>query len=149
MLKDIMERAGGAYDWSKDHNSKFKTNKFTLLDFTLNRSKNCPTLILQGTTVPTSPSHKFLGVIVDQELRWQAHKAYALTKSAAYVKLLHCLSTMSWGLSPKFLRQLYQAVTLPHIAYVASIWFCPIYDMSTDNTKRGLQGFARKAESAQ
>ena len=42
ILVDMLEREGGGYQWSKDHNSKFETSKFALIDFSLNRSKERP-----------------------------------------------------------------------------------------------------------
>ena len=33
MLQDMLERAGGGFEWSQNHNLKFKTNKFALIDF--------------------------------------------------------------------------------------------------------------------
>jgi hypothetical protein len=37
MLADMLERPGGGYEWSRDHNSRFETNKFALMDFSMNR----------------------------------------------------------------------------------------------------------------
>jgi hypothetical protein len=33
MLQDMLKRAGGGFEWSHNHNSKFETNKFALIDF--------------------------------------------------------------------------------------------------------------------
>ena len=33
MLQDMLERAGGGFKWSQNHNLKFETNKFALIDF--------------------------------------------------------------------------------------------------------------------
>ena len=32
ILQNMLEQRDGSYDWSRDHNSKFKTSKFTLID---------------------------------------------------------------------------------------------------------------------
>lgn len=34
ILKDMLNRQGGGFKWSKMHNSKFEPNKFALIDFT-------------------------------------------------------------------------------------------------------------------
>lgn len=39
ILKDMLEREGGGYQWSREHNSKFETNKFALIDFTRSKTK--------------------------------------------------------------------------------------------------------------
>jgi len=42
----MLERQGGGYKWSANHNSQFETNKFTLMDFSLNRAKPHPDMNL-------------------------------------------------------------------------------------------------------
>jgi hypothetical protein len=48
ILEDMLTRSGGAYEWSRDHNSRFETNKFTLMDFSMNRTKARPDMQIQG-----------------------------------------------------------------------------------------------------
>jgi len=48
-LKDMLEHPGGAFDWSHDHNSHFETNKFALIDFSMNRKHTRPDMNIQGT----------------------------------------------------------------------------------------------------
>lgn len=67
-LKDMINRAGGGYEWAQNHNSCFETSKFTLINFSMNKEKNHPLLILGDTTINLSPTVKFLGVILDQVL---------------------------------------------------------------------------------
>ena len=70
ILVDMLKQEGGGYQWSKDHNSKFETSKFALTDFSLNRSKECHLIHVRGITIKPTKSHKFLGIILNQELRW-------------------------------------------------------------------------------
>ena len=51
-------------------------------------------MTIRGTTIKPVPSHKFLGVIVDQELRWREHTAYAIAKGASHAMLLRPLSSL-------------------------------------------------------
>jgi hypothetical protein len=39
ILKNMLECPGGGFDWSHAHNSRFETNKFALMDFLMNRTK--------------------------------------------------------------------------------------------------------------
>ena len=68
ILGDMLEREGGTYEWSANHNSCFETSKFGLVDFTLSKSKPRPPMTIHGNVITPAPSHKFLGVVVDQEL---------------------------------------------------------------------------------
>jgi hypothetical protein len=125
ILKDMMEHLGGGYDWSRLHNSHFKTSKFVLMDCSMNRTKPRPDLILRGINIRLSTTHKFLGVILDQELRWKPQADYALAKGTAYVLQFKCLSTMTKGILLRQMRQLYQAIVVPKMIYAASLWFNP------------------------
>ena len=78
-LANMMIRPKGALEWSWTHNSKFKLDKMGLMTFTHRR---VPYPIRPGKTIPlprppivinnhainSSPTTKFLGIILDQEL---------------------------------------------------------------------------------
>ncbi|KAG2119715.1 uncharacterized protein F5147DRAFT_767189 [Suillus discolor] len=84
-------------------------------------------MIIRGSTIHPSATHKFLGVILDQELRWKAYIAYAITKGTKYALQLRRLSSTANGMPMKLTRQLYQAVAIPKMLYVADVWFTPAY----------------------
>ena len=78
-LSDMMTQDGGGQDWSKLHNSKFEMSKLTLVGFSHQRVQDpaCPgklkaepqrILSLCGMNIKLAESHKFLGVIFNQEL---------------------------------------------------------------------------------
>lgn len=87
-LNDMMEREGGAFEWSANHNSQFETNKFALIDFTLSRTKQRVPMFIRGVKIMPSPTHRFLGVQLDQELKWKTHTAYAIAKGAKHALML-------------------------------------------------------------
>ena len=149
ILKDMLERPGGGLEWSKDHNSRFEASKFGLLDFTLSKTKQRPQMSFRGVTIKPAPSHKFLGVIVDQELRWKEHTAYAIAKGASHAMLLRCLSSPAHGISTKLIRQLYRAVAIPKMTCAASVWFQPVFNAGSRTTVRGSKGIANKMTQVQ
>lgn len=61
--------------------------------------------------------HKFLSIILDQELRWHEHTTYAIAKGACYAMLICCISRSVQGVPEKLIQQLYQAVVVPRILY--------------------------------
>ena len=134
ILLDMLERPSGGFAWSNNHNSCFKASKFALMDLTMSKSKPCPQMTIRGAMIKPVPSHKFLGVILDQELCWREHAAYVIAKGASHTMLLHHLSSPSHGISAKLIRQLYQAVTIPKMMYAASIWFKPMYSAGSQTT---------------
>ena len=139
ILKNMLERENGGYQWSKDHNSRFETSKFALIDFTRSRTKERLPLCIRGITIQPASSHKFLGIIIDQELRWHEQVNYAIGKGTKYMLLMRRLSGVSWGIPPRLTRQLYQAVVVPRTTYAASVWLCPTLamDPNSNQLKRG------------
>ena len=149
ILTDMLEHEGGGYQWSADHNSRFEPMKFVLIDFSLNRTKDCSPLQTRNTIIKPAPSHKFLGVFLDQELRWREQANYALAKGTQYTLLMCRISGNSWGAPMHLTRQLYQAVVVPRVMYAASIWICPIYKQGSDAPQHGSLGVVRRLERIQ
>jgi len=95
-VKCMMTRKGGGLDWSHMHQCKFALNKFGVMGLTrrrepdpLGRSKMRPIqrrpIFLQGVKVLAAATHKFLWVMLDQELCWKEHCQYALQKGMKWV----------------------------------------------------------------
>ena len=87
----MMTRNGSGMDWSHTHQCEFTIDKFGVMGLTIRRdsdmsrsSKTRPLqrkcLFLWGVKVPAIAMHKFLGVMLDQELCWKEHCQYALQK---------------------------------------------------------------------
>ena len=79
-LKQMIVWPGGAVEWSGTHNSRFEATKSTLLDFTWSKSKPRAPMTLQGVTLALQVTHKFLGVLLDQELQWNHQSSAAIAK---------------------------------------------------------------------
>ena len=102
-LQDMMDRSGGATDWSRMHNSHFELTKFAVVDFSRRREPDptrpgtsCPAprpnLTLGHTLIKPSSSHRFLGVLVDQELRWDPQVKQATARATAWTLQLRRLA---------------------------------------------------------
>ena len=90
-VKAMMVRQNRGLEWSLMHQCSFAIEKFRIIGFTRRQEPNPmrkPTtrpirrspIFLQGVKVPAVSMHKFLGVLLDQELRWKDHINYALQK---------------------------------------------------------------------
>jgi hypothetical protein len=72
-LADMMTREGGASEWSRTHNSPLEYTKLVLIDFTHRSSSKARTVLhLLQRQIEPSTSTKYLGIIVNQRLRWKA-----------------------------------------------------------------------------
>lgn len=119
------------------------------MDFSMNRAHNQPPMTIRGNVIMPTPTHKFLGVILDQELRWKAHINYAIAKGTRYILQLCHLSSTSMGLPMCLIRQLYQVVAILKMLYVADVWFSPAFKEGSDNTQRGSIGIAKRISTVQ
>ena len=121
----------GGFHWSKLHNSNFETSKLTLVDFSQSKTVDRPPLTLHGTVIPTQKQHKFVGAVVDQELRWKQHMTYATAKATKWVLAFRHLTHPSIGICPHLMQQMFITVAIPKMAYAADIWYMPIYQFES------------------
>ena len=114
-LVDIMMHPGGGINWSRTHHCDFTIDKFSIMGLTrkreLNPSGRPPTrpihrhpITLHGMEIPVVMAHKFLGVIINQELRWKEHINYTLQKGTKWVAQYHRLAKPTRGVSAKYMR---------------------------------------------
>src|SRR6266481_5586537 len=159
-LSDMMSREGGGFDWSRDHNLRFELSKLTLVGF----SRRCmldaqrpgkmmpvprPSLTLGDTTVMPDTSHKFLGVLLDQELRWREQAERVVARATKWALGARRLARPAMGISLRLMRQLYQAVALPCFTYAADVWFTPVTRDIVGGKARGSAGAVRRLASVQ
>jgi hypothetical protein len=125
-LVDIMEREGGAFDWSAQHNSKFDVPKFAYMCFT-RRPKGTNRLVikLRGKDIAPVAFHKHLGVVLDQALRWHQQADAAIAKATKWILLFQQLANTWRGMRLEQMRQLYMAVAVPKALYAADVWITP------------------------
>jgi len=135
-LRSIMTREGGILDWALMHNCEFGVNKFQLLDFTKRRVPN-PIATNKTMEVPrhalrfgnhrivSSPTAKFLGIIIDNKLSWKPQIAAAIVKGQDWIIQFTRLSKLTHRLAAKYIRRLYLSVALPKMLYAADIFLAP------------------------
>jgi ribonuclease HI len=127
----------GALAWSASHNSEFELDKTACIEFTCRREPTpgggrrtrpvtCYNLCWGEHRVATVAEHPFLGVIFDQELRWEPQVNRALAKGMSWAGQLHRIAKASYGVTPSLARKLYQAVAVPRFTYAADVWFQPV-----------------------
>jgi len=126
MLADMMGREGGVTEWSTTHNSPLEYSKLALMDFAHYQSqKTRPPLQLPQRTVKPVISTKYLGVFFDQNLNWKAQQAHAVKKGTQWAAQIRRIAKQTWGITPKYARQLYISVVLPRALYAINLWCMP------------------------
>jgi ribonuclease HI/endonuclease/exonuclease/phosphatase family metal-dependent hydrolase len=158
-LADMVQRDGGANDWSNDHNSRFEISKSAVVDFgrariqdpqrpRRTRLRPRPPLHLGNAVVQPSDHHKFLGIIFDQELNWKEKAAKAIGKGAKWVSQIIRLSRPSTGVASKYIRQMYVAVAVSKMTYAVDVWYTPVLS-PRQGRRTGSVGITQKIASVQ
>jgi ribonuclease HI len=130
----MWKQPGGLAEWSQSHFSLYEHSKFIAISFTRKkvvdpsnsrkRVKQAPVEIQleDHLKVKTTPSHKFLGVILDDELRFKQHADYALAKGTEWEARIRSIAKMARGAKGRFIKRLYYTVGLAKMLYAADIW---------------------------
>ena len=99
--------------------------------------------------VTTISTHKFLGVLLDDELCFQKHAAYAIVKGERWVSEVKKLSKVMRGMHGTFTRRLFYSVAAPSMLYAADIWCTQPVKRMGAKAARGMGAAIRKIESIQ
>ena len=126
-LENMMTRERGGLEWSRDHNSKFEVSKSVVMHLTRRTQENPeedkgripldrPPLMILGEVIKEVKTFKYLGVVVDSNLRWnaQAQRGINATK---WILQFRRLTKPSTGVNAKLMRQLYLSVAIPKMTY--------------------------------
>lgn len=149
-LVDMMDREGGALEWSRTHNSTFELDKTACIDFSRNKATARPPLIIGSQTITPVKSHTLLGVILDQELRWHDQCNKALAKGMKWSTQLTRLAKMSYGAPATVARRLYTSIAVPRFTYAADVWFTPVTTNATPQGRSsGSVGFSKRLAKIQ
>lgn len=113
-VKKMIKCRGGCIDWSHSHHVDFKLDKNALVQTTRNKEpldpitrKSAPIkrvpIMIDGRITQPVKSHKFLGIIIDEELRFKEQLASAVMKGTKYTHTCHHLAKPSLGIKNKFI----------------------------------------------
>ncbi|PPR00222.1 hypothetical protein CVT24_004961 [Panaeolus cyanescens] len=91
----------------------------------VNLRSTAPPLIINGNTISVVEEYKYLGVLVDPELRWKQQTARAAEKAAKWILLFKRLTNSQKGMNSKLMRHLYRAVGIPKLTYALDVWYEP------------------------
>lgn len=106
-------------------------------------------MITDERTITPRRTSKYLGMTMDEELRWKPHIQEVKTKATKSIGALASLAGPTWGMSLKDMRRIYQATVVPQILYGCSAWSISKdtglgYTQKTMNTLNSLQAKAAR-----
>ena len=90
-------------------------------------TKTNPNGLFSHQTVNTVTTFKYLGVIFDSKLCWNAHFYKIMANAAWWSTQVAHISKISGGMPPCHFRQLYNTVAIPAFTYATDIWYTNIW----------------------
>ncbi|KAJ3745531.1 hypothetical protein DFH05DRAFT_1364046, partial [Lentinula detonsa] len=75
--------------------------------------------------IKPEPYAKFLGILMDQQLRWNEQHAVMVKKGQQWISQFKRITGLKTGMTAQLVRQLYKAKALPRILYAADITLMP------------------------
>ncbi|KAF9051257.1 hypothetical protein BJ165DRAFT_1524220 [Panaeolus papilionaceus] len=110
-IKDLMVKEGGVMEWVEKHNCTFGPEKFQLVDFSRRKKPKDHT--------------KFLGIHIDQELRWKHQNSAVTAKAMLWASQIYRLTKNRGGVAYKNIRRLFIGTAIPRITYGIEVFDPP------------------------
>ena len=110
--------------WCDETGYKFSPAKTVAMHIC--RKRECPKtahqLTLYNEAITCKEEHRYLGLIVDNSLRWNTHVKQLKIECNSRMNLLKHLSHTTWGADMKTLKMLYQALIKSKLEYGNEIY---------------------------
>ncbi|KIJ27985.1 hypothetical protein M422DRAFT_116029, partial [Sphaerobolus stellatus SS14] len=118
---------------------RFNPGKFQLVHFTKVAHKyQALPINFNGTVVEASETAKYLGLVMDQKLKWKEQVEKARRKVEATGLVVGRLARPTFSMLHSMVVRLYYAAVFPRMAYALEVWYRPVLD--TEGS--GSVGFA-------
>ena len=124
-----------AHEWAENHGFKFSTTKTIAIQF--HRRNGLiyePALYLNGCPIMFRETAKFLGVTLDQRLKWEPHIKQLKQDCYKRLNLMRCVSHLSYGADRTVALRLYSAIIRSKLDYA-----CIIYSSANDKVLDKLE----------
>ena len=157
----LFQREEGPAEWARTHHSIYEFHKFAAVGLTRkmepdpnrpHKKRKQPPIQVRlddNHIIQTTTHHKFLGVIIDKELRFKEQAAYALGKGMKSIGMVGRLTKTTKGMGGTWARRLYYGAIAPSMLYAVEIWASMGLEKGEAGRARGTVGTMKKMESVQ
>ena len=130
--------------WCKENKLSINPGKTTVMPISHRyKISGLKTLRLFNVDLEFSKQAKYLGVILDTRLNWEAHLNYITDKATKSFWASRQMVGKTWGVGPKIIRWIYTQVIRPRITYGCIVWW---HKASIGRFKATLSKLQRMAE---
>jgi len=110
--------------WSKSNKIDFNEAKSKTMLISRRKRKETKEIkiFLNNKPIEQVTTMKYLGVIIDEKLKFSQHISYAADKCAKLIFSLSKSAKIHWGLKHEALTTIYKGAILPLLLYGAPVW---------------------------
>ena len=108
--------------WAASNSLSFNPSKSKIMAFSRKRNVKHPKLYLNNTELEYVTEIKYLGVTIDQRLKWTKHLETQTKKAMIALAQGRKMIGRRWGLKPKYTHWLYTSIVRPIVTYGAVVW---------------------------
>jgi len=124
-------------EWEQRWQMSFKPDKCSVIRFTNKKNIIESSYVLSGHVLESVKSHKYLGVHLSSDMKWNTHIDAATAKANSMLGFLR----RNLGTAPRKVKlQAYKSLVRPHLEYCGSVW-----DPFTTNNKHKIEMVQRRA----
>jgi Reverse transcriptase (RNA-dependent DNA polymerase) len=95
---------------------------------------------LFGKIIPQAHQVKYLGVLLDCNLRWNLHVKQAVDKANKTLWAIRSMVSRNWGVNPKRMMWVYQQIILPRLTYGSVVFWHKLDGTDIRNKLNSIQG---------
>ena len=116
--RKIQQRINKLSKWTMENRFKISNNKTKCMHFCqIYKMHNHPALILNGTEIPITHQHKFLGLALDSKLSFILHIKQLRIKCNKTIQLLRTIVHTNWSADKKVQIKLYRFILWSKLDY--------------------------------
>jgi ribonuclease HI len=119
IISELKPQVNKIAEWCEEWGFTLNEKKTTAVIFTKSnqiRNNNVP-IVINGMTIATAKSIKFLGLTIDQQLTWTEHINSTISKAKSKINLLRSISGSRWGANKTTLLRIYKTIIRPKLEY--------------------------------
>lgn len=121
-MEEIIDQMNETMDrimrWIDQHQLKISLQKTKYMVFSKGQlKKNFSRIKIGDTPLVRVGTHKYLGVILDENMRWKEHTHHTINKAQQGLNIIRSLCKIEWGAHPCCLLLVYKALIRSQLEY--------------------------------
>ena len=108
--------------WGNSCGLRFNSQKTVAVMFTRSKREFRRLVRMDGQLLPYNTSVVYLGVTLDQELKWLPHITNKIKRVKRFLMKMASVTSSYWGPRPKLMRWAYTGIVRPALSYAALAW---------------------------